>query len=489
MGRQDDRTAASIARMTSPRGVGWFVWALLAAALLGWIAVIAAAWRSYYGMVPATGVVATLADAILRGQAPGHEDGSSFLVTFYLPPFPLLVAALHRIGLGWLVALRSASVLTGVLLLAASAWAALALGGGRRAALLAPALVLATYTFKASSIGGRADLLAAALSIAALGAWSRDEGARGWGAPALAAGAFLTKATALTVPIALVLWCLAHRRAAPLLRFGARFAACWVAGALLLLPIHGPRWYAEALGALVTATPSTSLWLRGPTELVRYLGSCGELAVFAALALALLASGAMRGRPSRAYGAASLAIAMYVMTNFGAGPNHLDEITCAAATWAAVWAAPRLSRPALMPAFALAIAVAGASWRDFVGPARHGTAPAYLRASLIGQIRAEPGDVLTEDALLSLAAGRRPAVSDPGALRSMSLKGDPRAMKVVERLAAGSYSLVVLNDNLDASARWYRNVHLGDRVTAAIRSRYREASVVDEYHLYRPAAR
>ena len=472
--------------MTARRGAGWFLWGLLAAAILGWLAVIVTVWRSYFGMVPATGVVATLADAVLRGQGPGHDDGTTFLATFYLPPFPLLVAALRGTGLEWLQALRMSSILSGVLLLVASAGTALALGGGRRGALLAPALVMATYTFKASSIGGRADLLAAAFTIAALGAWSRDEEARGWWAPAFAAGAFLTKATALTMPIGLVLWALARRRPASVLRFGARFVPCALAGMLLTFPVHGPRWYADALGALVFATPSTSNWLRGPTEIVRYLGVCGELAVFATFALTWIFSRPMRGRPASFYGLASLLIATYVMTNFGAGPNHLDEITCSAAVMAAVWAAPRLTRGSLLPAFALAIAVLGASWRDLTGPVRHAKEPANMRTELMTLVRTEPGPVFAEDALLSLAAGRRPAVSDMGALRSMSLKGDPRARRIEERLSARYFKLIVLNDNLDASARWYRNVHLGDRVAEAIRENYHEVGMMDENHLYRP---
>src|SRR5258705_5534963 len=78
-----------------------FISALLLVALSGWLAAVAALWHSYFGMFPATGVVAALADAVLRGQAPGHDDGSAFLVSYYFPPFPMLVAAAHRLGLQW----------------------------------------------------------------------------------------------------------------------------------------------------------------------------------------------------------------------------------------------------------------------------------------------------------------------------------------------------------------------------------------------------
>src|SRR5262249_34639089 len=56
---------------------------------------------SYFGFYPAAGTMAALADAVLRGQAPGHHDGTTFLRTFYFPPYPLLVAAAKRSGLEW----------------------------------------------------------------------------------------------------------------------------------------------------------------------------------------------------------------------------------------------------------------------------------------------------------------------------------------------------------------------------------------------------
>jgi hypothetical protein len=465
-----------------------FIFTLLLVGLSGWLAAVVALWRSYFGMFPATGVVAALADGVLRGQSPGHDDGRAFLVSYYFPPFPILVAAAHRLGLDWLQALRAGTLLCGSLVLASAAWTAHALGAGRRGALLAPALVAATYSFKASGIDGRADLLAVAFSLGALAAWTRDREARGWALPALAAASLLTKATSVAVPLALVAWALGRRQGATLARFGWRFAAAALAGLLLTLPAHGPAWYASALHTLATASPGTSNLVRAPAELLRYLGACGELALFATLAIVLLASRRMRSAPVTACGVASLLITLAVMTNVGSGPNHLDELGAIAATCAAVWAAPRLSRRTLLPPLALAIAVLGASWRDLVPAVRHAGAAGNVRAQVIEAVRREPGEVLTEDALLSLAAGRRPAISDAAPLRPLSLQGDPRALRVVDALERRRFSLVVINDDLEASARWYRVVYLGEPVIAALKANYRAAGVVDGYHLYRPAA-
>jgi hypothetical protein len=73
--------------------------ALLAIALGAWIVTLAYCWPTYHQMHPASGAVAALADAILRGQAPGADDGETFLGTYYLPPVPMAVAAARRIGL------------------------------------------------------------------------------------------------------------------------------------------------------------------------------------------------------------------------------------------------------------------------------------------------------------------------------------------------------------------------------------------------------
>src|SRR5262249_48385912 len=148
----------------------------------------------------------------------------TFLRTFYFPPYPLLVAVAKRSGLEWAAALRSASGLSAALLLLAISALARALGGSRGAAALAVALALSAFPIHSGLIDGRADLLAAALSMGGLAAWSRDETARGWRAPALAAAAFLTRAASVTLPLAFALWTLPRRDVGALARFFLRFA-------------------------------------------------------------------------------------------------------------------------------------------------------------------------------------------------------------------------------------------------------------------------
>jgi hypothetical protein len=476
--------------MTLParsRAVPLFIALLLAIGLASWGAALAVVRRGYGGLFPAAGTMAALADAVLRGQAPGHEDGRAFMATYYFPPFPTMVAAAHRAGLGWLDALRACTLLSALLLLGAAGWAAAALGAGRRGALLAPALVMATFTFKASALDGRADLLAAAFSLAALAAWIRDEESRGWKSAAFAAAAFLTRAASVAVPLAMVAWALRHRQGAALGRFGARFAACALGGVLLLAPFHGPAWYLDVLRALLSHASGRSNLIRGPEELVRYAGAFSEVAAFAAFTLVLLTRRSMRDHPVAAYCGAAFVITLYVMTGFASGPNHLVEPAAAVATCAAVWAAPRLSRLALLPALVLGLVVLGASWRDLLPVLRYAGAPGNGRERVIDAVRTAPGEALTEDALISLAAGRRPAVSDMDALRAMALTGDPRARAIVAGLERRRFALVVLNDDLEASERWYRGIRFTDLTIAPLRAGYRPAGMADGFHLYRAA--
>lgn len=459
---------------------------MLSVALGAWALTLALCWPTYFEMNPATGAVAALADAVLTHRVPGGDEGEAFLATFYFPPEPLLTAAGRRLGLDWKDALRVGSVLGGVLLLGAVGWATRAADARRGGAWLAIALVASTYFFKSSSLGGRADLLAAAFSIAALASWLSDRELRGWKVPVFAACSFLIKATSVAVPVALVLFQLVRREPSPLLRFAWRFAVSALALVALLWPFGGPTWYASAMRELATATPCIWSVSRGPAEILRYLGAHAELAAIAALALAALVSRTGRGTPLVAYGVAAVALALFVMANHGAGHNHLDDATAFAAVCAAQWTSRRVGRGALWPAFLLSIVLVSATWRDLVPVLRHTPNPENRRTAVVAAVREEPGAVFTEDALLTLAAGRDPEISDPGALRSLVLKGDPRAERVVAAVREGRYSLVVLMMDLDAGAYWYHNFHLGDPVVKAIRGRYRLAGTVDGYALYRP---
>jgi hypothetical protein len=473
---------------------------LLLVSLLVWAAMQVVSWPGYYSMIPASGTVAMLADATLRGEVPGRAQGDTFLGTYYLPPFPLVVAAARSAGLSWKDALRTASVVAAALLLVASAWLAAALGGGRAGAMLAVALAAAAYFFKISSLEGRADQLAIAFAVAGLAAWTRDPEARGWSTPALAAAALLTKATALTLPLAITGWMLVAGRPRRLPAFFFRLAACLLIGVLLLSPARAAAWYLYVMQGLASSPPGTWNLLRGPAEMVRYLGICPEAVVAAALGIAWLAVPARRGSPVAFFAMVSGAIALAMECNYGAGANHLDELAAVLAVCGGVAAAgvsveTDRSRPearATMPALAwplalaMAFAITGASWRDLLTTVRHARNDYNRRIEILDIVRREPGAVLTEDPLIALAAGKRPPFADAGALRSFSLRARPEAMAVIAAIEEQRFGLLVLNDALDSPSPWYRDMHFGMRAAAAMRSRYRPWAYRAGYHLYHP---
>jgi hypothetical protein len=458
--------------------------ATLLLALLTWVSILAVTWPTYYGINHTGGTVAALADAALRGQAPGREDGTTFLATVYFPPVPLAVAAAHRMGLGWRDALRALSALSAAALLLAAGWAVRALGGGAAAVAVTAALMLVAAPFKAASLAGRADLLAAALGTAAFAAWLRDRELRGWAPPLLAAAAALTKATALAVPLAAAWWVWRRGLGASARRFALRFALGLGVGALLTGPWLGLPWYADALRTLLIAPPNSWNVLRGPAEMLRYLGVYSELAALAALGMAMLRSDEWRGTPAAPVALASLVLALAVLANRGSDHNHLVEPCTVLAVCAGVWAEQRLARGALLVSVLLAVAVASSSWRDMQQAARQAGRRDERRVEAVESVRAQRGAVLTEDPLLALAAGKRPSLSDPAVLRSLERRGDPRARRLLGRVADGAFDVVVLNEDLASQPAWYRDFHLGAPVAAAIQQRYRPVLTADGFHFY-----
>jgi len=460
--------------------------AALAIAFLAWFGVQVRAWPTWEGLNHTSAVVAACADAVLHGEAPGHARGDTFLVTAYFPPVPLLVAAARSTGMSWRAALRWVNLFSILALLAAVALCGQALGGGAVSLSVSLAILLVSFPFLRASLGGRADPLAAALAIGALAAWCHDPRRRGWLAPALAAAACLVKATSFAVPLAVMLSAIgpgARRGAGP---FAARFFAALAAGVVITMPWHGPGWYADVLYTLAFTPPNSAILFRGPLELLRYLASFAELTVAAGLAIVYLTSEWSRGRPVGPFAVAALALAMLVMTNRGSDHNHLLELVALAAVASGLWAEHANRREASLGLALVLLAVCGAAWRESREVGRASARPEARRGVVLAAVRAEPGAVLCEDPLLALAAGRRAEVSDPAALRARVGKGDARARAIVERIEAGRYGLVVLDQDL-ASERghWYRDFHLGAAVSEAIDRRYSKSGTADGYHLYR----
>lgn len=495
-------------------------WIVCAFAVAAGLACIAVAWPTWSGMNHTTGTVAALADATLHGESPGHAGPDAHLDALYLPVFPVGVGLLRRAGLDWLPALRTASLLSWLLLLAATGWAAHRVHGGRAAAPLAMALVACAGPVHVASLSGRADLLAAAASVAALAAWTSDRpGPRresGWLAAGFAALALLTRATSLMLPLAVVARALIERDARPALRFALQFAVALGALLLLLLPVHGPEWFAAVFQQMWLAPVNTMHALRGPLELVRYLGSYAELTVIAVLAAVSLRGApddrhtmthVQRDEPSlaripfamrlavhtagraielRTAAIASLALALIVLANRGSDHNHLVELLAIGAI-AAVGLGERLEGDArrVFAGFVL-VAVVSASWRDVAAERRHAADPMNQRAGIQALVRAEQGEVLSEDPMLSVACGRRPAFADPASVRAVARAGYTGARALEEDALRARWSLLVSELPIDPASTWSRDFHLGEGLARAIATRYERVDTIDGYIVWRP---
>ena len=461
------------------------VTAVLVVALVAWVAIVVRAWDTWVEMNHATGTVAVLADAALHGEAAGHEGASEYLGALYAPPYPLFVAALKRAGLSWLHALRSGSVVSALLLLAAAAWAARAAGASPGGVRVTLALIAACNLFKVASLGGRADLLAAGCSVLAVGAWLRDRELKGWTCAAFAAAGWLCKVSEVTTPLAVLCMGALARDARPAVRFALRFAVVAVAGVALMLPLHSLSWYASAFSTTLFAPPNLSNKLRGPAEVLRYIGSFAELALVAVMAVAALLEPALRRSPLRSSTAVALTVAMAVLANRGADHNHLlTPLALAGVCAGAAWEASAARTFALV---AVLIVLPAACWRDVWAHARYAAAPGARREQVIAAARAEPGPVLAEDPLVLLAAGRRSPITDPATLRSRALAGDPRAQRIAVETAERHWALIVLETDA-ANEAWYRDFHFGDAVMQPLRAGYERAGDADGFALYRPRA-
>jgi hypothetical protein len=481
---------------------------LLVISVGAWLATVWVAAPTYLYVHAPTGNIAALADAMSRGETPGHDRGEGMLATLYFPPFPAAVSALRRAGLSWKGALRVASMTAALALLAAVAISARAASRNRQAAALAVALLASSFFFHAASLAARTDILAAAFALAALAAWIADPKAHGWRLPLFAALAWLTKATSCAVPIGLLLWAVTRGEWKIALRFGSRLALLLLAGVALSIPIGGPVWFMDTLRVILFAPPNQSFAIRGPAEILRYVGTHAEFAAACALALALLAQRRAGLTPLRWSAGASLAVALVVMSNRGSDYNHLLELQAIACVAAGILIAESLAparardgvtqesgsdAPQIegawrsLPALLGALVIVAASWRDLHAIGRQARDPAERRVEIVAAIRAEPGRVLTEDPMLTLLAGRPPAISEPALLRALLRRRDPRALRILDGARRSEWGLVVLNDDLAAAADgWYRDFHLGPEMVKALRANYTPSGKVGEFFLYRP---
>lgn len=483
------------------RAPGLLLLALSAAFALATALRMPDAWASGNALNHVSGAWMALADDLAHGTLYRPLDAAAlgYGGTRYFPLVFALHAGLLEAGAGHLAAGWALSAAAGALLVAGG-FLLLRAGGLRRAPALAfAALALGGFAGQHALAAARGDLLPVGLGALGLAALARLRGrGRIPAAAALFAAAFAAKPTALTALAAGVAWlALRRERRAALALAGATSALA--AGVVLATDaLSGGRFLAILAACAVDVGPRDLL--AAPLRLAREL-ALADPAGLALVAAAAVAVGAAAPALARAAGregpeAAPLLPALWllaaaggalvVFASPGAGLNHLVELGAAAALAlgaATAGPAPRPARLAAPFAAAAALAIALATWHAD----RHGSRLDELRAV----VRAlPPGPVLSEDPMVPLLAGARPAVADPWMLRVTSARDGRIARRLSAELERGGYAAIVLFRDLDAPGgdAWYAGRNLGLAIVADVRRAYRRTRSIGRYHLYVPRA-
>jgi hypothetical protein len=113
-----------------------------------------------------------------------------------------------------------------------------------------------------------------------------------------------------------------------------------------------------------------------------------------------------------------------------------------------------------------------------------GDAQHQAQRSLAAVVAAEPGDVLTDEPALAVAAGR-PVFFEFLIFELLADQGLWDERPIVDAIRARRFDLVVLRTPLDAPGE---EVRWSAGVGSALRSAYAPAGQQDGYWLYRPTA-
>jgi hypothetical protein len=128
--------------------------------------------------------------------------------------------------------------------------------------------------------------------------------------------------------------------------------------------------------------------------------------------------------------------------------------------------------PDLQPALATLRGVAGDT---------HSRRPLAGRATAATRL-------LSEDPYVPVSLGQRPVVLDPFMLLRVGRQNPAAAQHLVERIRAREFELIVLVEPLQPVDRpWWRDVHFGSEIAAAVADAYVPDGTVQGYYLYRPA--
>jgi hypothetical protein len=362
------------------------------------------------------------------------------------------------------------------------------------------AAVMTTRTGLAAAMGLRSDTLPLLLQLLAVATVARSRSrAAVMAAAALAALAFAAKLSAVWAPLAICVWlAVVDRRR--LLWFVAAYAV--LVGAVLAVfgALSDGRIFENVFGLSTAGVAGAGSLLRGPAALIRLLveeaTAAWVLLPAAAIAAWLTAS---QRRPSIYVVslACCLVVLVVVLADAGTGWNQLlDPVVLTVLVVGELAGRSRSDPlasvivPATLALLLLWVTVTGLvltvgpDAREAVGMLR-GT-ELYSRRPLSGQATPETR-LLSEDPYVPVSLNQRPVVLDPFMLRRLEDRDPAAVQRLVERIRAREFELVVLVVPLQPpDQEWWRDMHFGTRVTRALADAYTESGRAQGYYLYRP---
>jgi hypothetical protein len=488
----------------SPLALRWLTGGLIvagAAVLAAWLLLAAVHVDDRYRLDHVAGARIALAQYLNDGILyPSLYDGATYGGTRFMPLPIVLHAVLARITgeylvSGKLVAYATMLALLGVtfvLLRRLRCPFPIAVG------LLAAAMV--TWTMLEAGMGLRADSLPLLLQLLAVAAVARShKPAATMAGAVLAALAFAAKLSAVWAPLAICVWLAATDRRR-LVWFLSAYAVL-VGGLLALLAaVSDGRVFDNVFGLATAGLGGAGSLLRGPSALIRLLVEQATSAWVLFPAAAVAAWLAARRRQVSIYVvslACCLLVTVVVMADVGTGRNQLIDLVVLTVlvvgelagrsrshALAAVAVPATLAVVLLWATVTGLVVTVGPDVREAVGMIRGG--PLYSRQPLSG--RATPSTrLLSEDPYVPVSLGQRPVVLDPFMLRRLQDRDPAAVQRLVERIRAREFELVVLVEPLQpANREWWRDMHFGSPVTQALADAYTDSGRAQGYYLYRP---
>jgi hypothetical protein len=448
-----------------------------------------------YAVQSSSGVLMALADYARRGVLfPPLFDGQFYGGTRYMPVATVLHAALAGLTGEYLVAGKLLSGISAALLLLVIYRLVRHAGAGRAVGLGLSATVIVGQVGILATLSVRPEAVPVIIGLTAMAVATRPGRASTTGAALLCVLGLFTKASAITAPVAILVW-LAARDPRAAARFLLTLAIAGAAAFALLELASDGRMVTSLVelgGAGITAGNVATAGLKVLEYSAQYAPASLLLAPLAVVAI----ERSVARRALSVYQTAlmvSIAVLAFVLTDQGADYNHLLEVIALLAIVVAeglgsagdVVDGLRTYRALLMPALAIGLLLSVGAGPGF----DLALATKHLVTDRTAMYDAHPvtssgadGPVLSDDPYVPLSLGQRPVVLDSFMLKRIAQRHPDWAGQLVDRIRQGEFSRIVLRRAVgtpDADAA-YTSQELGSTVYQAIEESYRLEAVVPD---------